>query len=34
MKQELKKAIQIEFSLRGSQYSPPIQADIQQLVNV
>ena len=31
MKQELKEAIKIEFSQRGSQYSPPIEADIQQL---
>ena len=31
MKQELKEAIKIEFPQRGSQYSPPIEADIQQL---
>ncbi|KAH1203047.1 hypothetical protein GmHk_17G049379 [Glycine max] len=31
MKQELKEAIKIEFSQRGSQYSPPIEADIQQM---
>ena len=31
MKQELKEAIKIEFSQRGSQYSPPIELDIQQL---
>jgi len=31
MKQELKEAIKIEFSQRGSQYSPLIEADILQL---
>ena len=31
MKQELKDTTKIEFSQRGSQYSPPNEADIQQL---
>ena len=31
MKQELKEAIKIEFSQRGSQYAPPVEADIQVL---
>jgi len=31
MKQELKEAIKIELCQRGSQYSPPIEADIQLL---
>ncbi|KAH1194310.1 hypothetical protein GmHk_19G055138 [Glycine max] len=31
MKQKLKEAIKIELSLRGSQYSPPIEVEIQAL---